>query len=53
MEQTIVLTLSLQEVEIIMRGLMELQGKVMFSVVQKIDTQVKDQLHPPAGTIER
>ena len=46
MEQTMVLTLSLQELEIVMRGLMELQGKVMLSVMQKIDAQVKAQLQP-------
>lgn len=44
MENEITIKLTLKELDVVMLGLMELQGKVMMPIAQKIDSQVRPQL---------
>lgn len=44
MEQELVITLTKRELDIVAGGLMELQGKIMLPVMQKLDSQIRPQL---------
>jgi hypothetical protein len=44
MDKEIIVKLDVNDCEVIMRGLMELSGKIMLQTMQKFDTQVKKQL---------
>ena len=43
------ITITVKEADVIMAGLMELQGKIMIPVMQKLDSQIRPQLEEQNG----
>ncbi len=49
MDKELTITITVKEADVIMTGLMELQGKIMIPVMQKLDSQIRPQLEEQNG----